>query len=263
MPYVKTEAIVLRCVPYSDTSLVAKLYTKDFGKESVIAKGARRQEKNRYGSLDALTHVEVVFLHKDTPALKTLSSWDMIDPLRGLRRDLDRMYAGTYAVELTDAMTGEVEPNPEMFRVLLRALHAFGGEELARSIAEFELGVLRCAGLAPATEKCAACGGSLAGERKLFFSAGQGGCLCKGCGAAEPAAFAVTAGTVAAMRLLGNAHEDGRSSMLKLSGAGAAELRRVLRSYLRYVLGREPRMWKYMTNALRSGRRVEPSGRKV
>ncbi|MFN5395348.1 MAG: DNA repair protein RecO, partial [Planctomycetota bacterium] len=38
----KTDAIVLKTVEWSETSLVVTLFTKDFGKISAIAKGARR-----------------------------------------------------------------------------------------------------------------------------------------------------------------------------------------------------------------------------
>ncbi|MBI5464877.1 MAG: recombination protein O N-terminal domain-containing protein, partial [Ignavibacteriales bacterium] len=38
---VKTDAVVIKSMKYSDTSKIVALYTKEFGKLSVIAKGAR------------------------------------------------------------------------------------------------------------------------------------------------------------------------------------------------------------------------------
>ena len=38
----KTRAIVLRVVPFSESSCVLTLFTEDFGKRSALAKGAWR-----------------------------------------------------------------------------------------------------------------------------------------------------------------------------------------------------------------------------
>ena len=38
----KTDAIVIRMVEFSETSLVVTLYSREFGRISAIAKGARR-----------------------------------------------------------------------------------------------------------------------------------------------------------------------------------------------------------------------------
>ena len=39
----KTRGIVLRTVDYSDTSLIAKIYTEQFGIQSYLIKGAKRK----------------------------------------------------------------------------------------------------------------------------------------------------------------------------------------------------------------------------
>ena len=57
---VKTEAIVLRGRKQGDTSKLATLYTRDFGKIDVIAKGAREQKSKFGGALEMFARSTVV-----------------------------------------------------------------------------------------------------------------------------------------------------------------------------------------------------------
>ena len=55
----KSEAIVLRVVPWSETSMVVTLFTRDFGKLSAIARGARRLKSPFESALDLLAKSQV------------------------------------------------------------------------------------------------------------------------------------------------------------------------------------------------------------
>ena len=50
----KSTAIILRLVEFSETSLVVTLLTRDFGKLTAMAKGARRKKSPFEGALDLL-----------------------------------------------------------------------------------------------------------------------------------------------------------------------------------------------------------------
>lgn len=69
----KTDAIVLKTVEWSETSLVVTLFTKDFGKISAIAKGARRLKSPFESALDLLSLSSVVFLKKSGESLDLLT----------------------------------------------------------------------------------------------------------------------------------------------------------------------------------------------
>ena len=70
---VKTRGIVLRSRRMGETSRMATLYTEDFGKLTVTAKGARRI-KSKFGSaLELMAEVQAVCYIRDTRNLQTLS----------------------------------------------------------------------------------------------------------------------------------------------------------------------------------------------
>ncbi len=62
MPAEQTDALVLRLIPWSETSFIASIYTREFGKLSVLAKGARRPKSPFEAALDLLSICRVVFI---------------------------------------------------------------------------------------------------------------------------------------------------------------------------------------------------------
>ena len=58
---VKANAIVLRNIPYSDTSVIAKIFTEEYGKVSIIAKGAWKPKKSFGNMLDPIKHISIQY----------------------------------------------------------------------------------------------------------------------------------------------------------------------------------------------------------
>jgi DNA repair protein RecO (recombination protein O) len=56
---VKTEAVVLNKIDYRDTSVIASLYTEDFGKISAIIKGGRSSKSKTGRIVDPLNHLRI------------------------------------------------------------------------------------------------------------------------------------------------------------------------------------------------------------
>src|SRR5215212_4469720 len=58
----KALGLVLRTTDWSETSRIATLWTREFGKVRVLAKGGRRLKYNFETALDLLTLCRIVFL---------------------------------------------------------------------------------------------------------------------------------------------------------------------------------------------------------
>ena len=94
MPSEKANAIVLRVVDYSETSCIATLFTREFGKVRGLAKGARRPKGPFESALDLLAHCRIVFLHKPSEALDLFTEAKLLRRFRPVGRDLANWYAG-------------------------------------------------------------------------------------------------------------------------------------------------------------------------
>src|SRR4029077_6694517 len=115
VPAVRSQALILRTVEVFETSLVVTLFTRDLGKVSGLAKGARRLKSAFQGGLDLLTVSDIVVLHKASDALDLLTEAAPVERFASLRRDLAALYAGYYISELLSDLTDLHDPHPKLF----------------------------------------------------------------------------------------------------------------------------------------------------
>ena len=70
----KTRGIVFHTTDYSETSIIAKIYTESFGVQSCLVNGVRkRNAKTRSGIFQPLSLVELVFYHKERGGIQRVS----------------------------------------------------------------------------------------------------------------------------------------------------------------------------------------------
>jgi DNA repair protein RecO (recombination protein O) len=187
MPAQNDDAVVLGLTEFSETSQIVSLFGARHGRLRLIAKGARRSTRQRFApGLDLLERGEVSFLPARGDAqLGTLTEWVQHDAFAGLRRDLLRLTAGLYAVELVAALTEEADPHPELFAALVHLLgHLASDAPAAPQIPRFQSELLRAIGYAPNLDECVACHRPVRRGSPAYFSAAAGGLLCRDC---EPA----------------------------------------------------------------------------
>src|SRR5215472_4176011 len=111
----KALALVLRTTDWSETSRIATLWTREFGKVRALAKGGRRLKSNFENALDLLTLCSIVFLRKSSGGLDLLTEAQVIQRFGRLRTDLAALYAAYYIAELLADWTQEFDPHPALF----------------------------------------------------------------------------------------------------------------------------------------------------
>lgn len=85
----KTEAIVLKHIPFGEADRLVTLYTPQLGKVRAVAKGARRARSKLAGHLEPLTRVNTLIRRGKT--LDTISQSETVTSNLLLRGDLWRM----------------------------------------------------------------------------------------------------------------------------------------------------------------------------
>src|SRR5437764_9986839 len=111
----KATALVLRTVDWSETSRIATLWTREFGRVRVLAKGGRRLHSNFESALDLLTVCSIVLLRKSTGGLDLLTEARVVERFGQLRVDLPALYAAYYVAELLSDWSEEYDPHPALF----------------------------------------------------------------------------------------------------------------------------------------------------
>jgi DNA repair protein RecO (recombination protein O) len=248
----KARALVLRTTDWSETSRIATLWTREFGKVRVLAKGGRRLKSSFENALDLLTVCDIVFLRKSSGSLDLLTEARVVQRFGRLRLDLAALYAAYYLAELLGEFTQEGDPHPALFDEALAALDDFGpGAANGPQAARFEMVLLRELGFSPVLEACAACGGALP-ERGLTFSPAAGGIVCPACSVSPTRQRGGDRGckgvplSAPAWRALRDFAAPGEQWRDVREGPVRAEVRQVLGQYVTYVLGRRPRLLAYV-----------------
>ncbi len=179
----QTDAIVLRVFPWSETSCIASIFTRDFGKLSVLAKGARRPKSPFEAALDLLSICRVVFIPKSGDALDLLTEAKLMRRFRAGSRDLLRLYCGYYVAELLDRLTDKGDKQPELFELAEDTLATLADPKLEpRAIVlRWELQMLRLVGHLPSWQLCAQCGQDVSHEETTVFGLMASGVVCERC----------------------------------------------------------------------------------
>jgi DNA repair protein RecO (recombination protein O) len=244
MPAERAAALVLRTTDWSETSRIATLWTREFGKVRVLAKGGRRLNSNFEIALDLLTVCAVVFLRKSSEGLDLLTEAQVGERFPRLRTSLPALYAAYYIAELLAEATEDYDPHPELFDATLAALRDLGdaGPHTGPRLVAYELTWLHELGYSPALDACAACGKQVGG--RPVFSAAAGGVVCSACAPHQRERRPIKADTLAALRTL---RQDGESWRRPWGAAVRAELRQLLGPYVTYRIGRRLRTLPYLT----------------
>ncbi len=126
---IRTEAVVLRSLDYGETSQIVTLFTREKGKVSVIAKGARKT-KSKFGStLQPMAYPEVVFYYKPTRTLHVISESSHVQAFHNLQRSLEKITIGLRIVGLVRALMEEEDAQPAVFNLIARTLRLLDAAE--------------------------------------------------------------------------------------------------------------------------------------
>lgn len=119
---VQTPAVVLKSFPYGDTSLVVRCFTRDMGKVSLIARGARSKKSPLGAYLQPMSYLELVFYHKTTRELQTISKVSFLGSWPAILDDLKKISYGLAVVELTDKTQRDHDAHQDLFDLLVEVL---------------------------------------------------------------------------------------------------------------------------------------------
>jgi len=193
MPVLRSEAFVLGRTPYSETSWIATLFTREEGILRVVARGGRRPRSAFSGSLEPLTRVHAEASGKEDKDLWTLRKCDAVQGAMGLFEDWRRSGVLFGVIEVLERGLPERHPEEKTYRLtgtILQGLEA--GVDPAAAWVYFLVWFLRLHGLFPRPDRCAACDARTPGpDGRLHFSREREGWVCERC-AAAPGAHART-----------------------------------------------------------------------
>ena len=155
-----SQAVVLRTIEYSATSLIVRLFTETYGKVTVMARGARRPKHALHGVLSVPHRMAVDYRHRDGRDIQTLVGVELADSYAALAGDLARSAAAWLLVEMLDRAVQVADPLPLLFRLITASLEQLNttSGDFTTVVHFYQLHLARQLGYAPQLEKCPRCG---------------------------------------------------------------------------------------------------------
>lgn len=228
----KAEGIVVRTTDYGEANKILTVYTREAGKISIMARGAKKS-KSRFTAVSQL-FTYGYFLYRAGSGMGSLQQGDLIHSFRAVREDLTKTAYAVYLTELLDRLTEDKEPNNYLFEMMLHALKWMEEGKDPDIIARlFEMKMLYVAGCRPQFDVCMSCGVS---DAPFFVSIREGGFICQSCQRGDPSLMAVGPGTVRILRLLQHINMP-QLGNINVKQETKEQLRRVLYAFLEDYTG--------------------------
>lgn len=148
---ISDETIVLGSMKHSESNKIVTLFSKDYGKVRVIAKGARKQSSALGASLEILTISESVIYYKTHGALHLLSKSSMLYSMYSLHTVYEKLLLGMVFVEILLLWLPEEAPNEELFMLSKEYFLALNDSEVELSFVVYIIVMIKffdCIGFA-------------------------------------------------------------------------------------------------------------------
>jgi DNA repair protein RecO (recombination protein O) len=180
----KSAGLILRVIPFRDTSKVVTAYTAERGLVSLLAKGVRGPKPRFGGALELFAHSDLVYYHRDSRDLQLVADAMLLDAHLGLARDPRRYAFGAAVLEFLLKVLGGEEAPGRLYPLSLRTLEVLESAPagtLASIFRAFELKGASFLGHRPELYACVECGRGLEAEEGSSFSPRMGGVVCGDC----------------------------------------------------------------------------------
>ena len=179
---IKLTGMVLVSMPVGDYDRRLTILTKERGKISAFAKGARKPTSPLLGCSQPFSFGEFI-LYEGKSSYNVVSA-DISNYFAELRDDVESIYYAMYFCEFSCFMTKENLEAGEPLKLLYMTLRALSKPALHKKLVRhiFELRFMAINGEMPQVEQCVLCGREeMLKEAKGWFSPSEGGICCEAC----------------------------------------------------------------------------------
>ena len=120
----KTRGIALSYIRYRETSIIARVYTEEYGLQSYIVNSVRtaRSKNNRIALFQPLTLLDMVVYYKNDRDLHRISEVKTNYPFRSLPFDVSKSTIAMFVTEMLNKVLKEEASSPVLFRFLAESI---------------------------------------------------------------------------------------------------------------------------------------------
>lgn len=174
-----TKAVVLKEIKLKEEDKIVVVFSREYGKISIFAKGARKTKSAFLAGTQMLTYSDFLIYKKDN--ISNLSKIDLIDSFMDIKNDYNKLYYAMYFAEFIDMVTIEDNPCKEIFDFFIMTLNKLKTDKDVKLMkAIFELKILGLAGYMPNVVSCQLCDTEIS-DTDTYFDVKEEGIVCNAC----------------------------------------------------------------------------------
>ncbi|PIS27440.1 MAG: DNA repair protein RecO [Candidatus Marinimicrobia bacterium CG08_land_8_20_14_0_20_45_22] len=180
MNLIRTPALILRTIPFQETSVIVRLFTKEQGKVAVIAKGGRRLKSPFRGYLESLNYVDVIYYTKQTREIQLLSTIESIEFFFRNQPEIEQIAYASAIVECIDKSIRDQHKDETIFQLTVDSLRFISGNPaLSReAFFAFLFKLTDALGYKMNLDECSICGKPLT---RAGYDMKSGSLICQEC----------------------------------------------------------------------------------
>lgn len=125
----KTNGIVLHTIDYTDNSLIAKIYTEQFGLQSYIINGINKKGNSKSALLQPLTQLNIVAYKKQNAQLGQIKEFQLAHAYEQIPIDITKRTIALFIAEVLYKSLKEEEYNPALYNFLSNSLNILDLQE--------------------------------------------------------------------------------------------------------------------------------------
>jgi len=135
---VKTKAILLNHIRHSDNSLIARFYTEEYGRLSVMVKGlSAKKGKNRYLYFQPLYLFDLEIYYRDAREMHNLKEINLSFTPVNIPTDLFKSTISLFISEILYATIREEDKNRRLFSFIESSVKAL--DEMTQGVSNFHI----------------------------------------------------------------------------------------------------------------------------
>ena len=174
MEKIKIDGFVIKEKPFSETSKIITIITKEKGLISLMAKGAKRLKSPLKNISDLFSYCTFNINYKDDK-MSLLTSGDIINPLLNIKKEITKIAYVNFISELTFQVLKQSN-NKNIYDIFINSiLKIEDGFDAGLITNILELKYLKYLGVSPVFNGCVICGK----KEVITLSSYKGGFVCK------------------------------------------------------------------------------------
>lgn len=146
----KSEGIVLKRINFGEADKIVTIYSKHYGKITLIAKGIRRMISRKRGNLEVFN--QVIFFASKGKGMDVVTETELKEGFFSLRKKLQKVAIAYQLCEMVDKLTVEGNEQEEVYGLLFEYLSNLNNLEQKNNsffLGSFGLSLLKILGFWP------------------------------------------------------------------------------------------------------------------